>query len=509
VVDTTNPVVADDGYCSLVEAITNANGDAAVCADCPAGSGPDIVELGQKATYTLVEVNNTAVGPNGLPVVTSQILINGHDSTILRDIGAPVFRIFSVGTTGNLELVDLAIRNGNPGGTYFGGAVYNHGGTTQLVRTEIMENTSQCGGGLHNRSGTMTVLDSVISQNAGYYGGGICTNAKWADALLVIENTLITDNISTSEGGGIQSVREEALGWMSTVHVTGSTVSHNSSGAFSGGITSEGDITLVDSTISGNHTGDAAGGLYVVRGTATIKRSTITGNTVETTADIGGAGGGVLVNDATATISNSTISGNHALGAATSGEYSGRGGGVYLAGYGADTVVTIEDSTICDNTADVTGGGIAVQRLGGTDPIEVTLRNTVVAANLDHGAALPGNCSEELGATVKSENFNLADDLTCNLFDPDDLVVADVMLGPLAAYGGPTLSHRPMPGSPAIDSGDDALCPDTDQRGNLRPWDGDGDGVVHCDRGAIEFGAPHFYDGFESGDTAGWSAAVP
>jgi hypothetical protein len=38
--------------------------------------------------------------------------------------------------------------------------------------------------------------------------------------------------------------------------------------------------------------------------------------------------------------------------------------------------------------------------------------------------------------------------------------------------------------------------------------DGDGDGQVHCDRGAIELG-PIFYNGFESGDTEGWSNTVP
>ncbi len=44
-VTTTNPVVAADGQCSLIEAIDNANADAATHADCPAGSGADVIEL--------------------------------------------------------------------------------------------------------------------------------------------------------------------------------------------------------------------------------------------------------------------------------------------------------------------------------------------------------------------------------------------------------------------------------------------------------------------------------
>jgi hypothetical protein len=141
--------------------------------------------------------------------------------------------------------------------------------------------------------------------------------------------------------------------------------------------------------------------------------------------------------------------------------------------------------------------------------VELELRNTVVAENLEAGGAIPGNCVEESPAIVSSLDFNLADDLTCNLVETDDLVVADVMLAPLADNGGPTMTHLPETGSPAIDSGDDLLCSAVDQEGNIRPWDGDDDGQVHCDRGAVELGAPFFADGFETGDTNGWSNATP
>ncbi|MCI0394415.1 MAG: hypothetical protein L0332_35025 [Chloroflexi bacterium] len=43
-----------------------------------------------------------------------------------------------------------------------------------------------------------------------------------------------------------------------------------------------------------------------------------------------------------------------------------------------------------------------------------------------------------------------------------------------------------MPGSPAIDIGDPDTCPITDQRGEHRPADGDGDGHAICDIGAFE-----------------------
>jgi len=52
--------------------------------------------------------------------------------------------------------------------------------------------------------------------------------------------------------------------------------------------------------------------------------------------------------------------------------------------------------------------------------------------------------------------------------------------------GGPTETHALLPGSPAIDAGDNTACPATDQRGWARPADGDGDGTAVCDIGAVE-----------------------
>jgi len=173
-----------------------------------------------------------------------------------------------------------------------------------------------------------------------------------------------------------------------------------------------------------------------------------------------------------------------------------------------DTLVVIEDSTICDNTAENVGGGVSAYRFVGSMAVEVELRNTIVAENLEQGAAVLGNCIAAAPAVISSADFNLADDVTCNFVGVDDLVVADVMLTPLGDHGGPTWTHAPENASPAVDSGDDALCQDVDQRGVPRPLDGDGDGTATCDRGAVESGVL-MMDGFETGDISGWSSAVP
>ena len=114
-------------------------------------------------------------------------------------------------------------------------------------------------------------------------------------------------------------------------------------------VSSSGDLTVVDTTISGGYMYDAlyGGGVFRVDGgELTIDSSTLEGNATRS------YGGAIFVyDDGTLTITNgSTISGNTAF----------RGGGVYS--YDSDT--TIEDSSVSGNYADRTGGG--VQARGGS-----------------------------------------------------------------------------------------------------------------------------------------------
>src|SRR5262249_36341377 len=50
-------------------------------------------------------------------------------------------------------------------------------------------------------------------------------------------------------------------------------------------------------------------------------------------------------------------------------------------------------------------------------------------------------------------------------FHETDLLNVDPLLGPLKDNGGPTLTHALLPGSPAIDAGDNSDAPEWDQRG--------------------------------------------
>jgi hypothetical protein len=85
--------------CTLRDAITAANEDK-VTGGCVAGMGADTIVLEAGATYVLTAVDNDSFGPNGLPVITSDIEIEGNGARIERSREAPAFRLLYIGDTG-------------------------------------------------------------------------------------------------------------------------------------------------------------------------------------------------------------------------------------------------------------------------------------------------------------------------------------------------------------------------------------------------------------------------
>ena len=68
-VTTNNPNIIADGQCSLIEAIVNANNDAATFPDCPAGSGADTIVLPANANVTLSAVQVLGTANSATPSV--------------------------------------------------------------------------------------------------------------------------------------------------------------------------------------------------------------------------------------------------------------------------------------------------------------------------------------------------------------------------------------------------------------------------------------------------------
>jgi CSLREA domain-containing protein len=222
-----------------------------------------------------------------------------------------------------------------------------------------------------------------------------------------------------------------------------------------GGIAnSGGTLSITNSTFSNNaaHNENVAtdGGAIsnTITGTVNIENSTFSNNN--------GANGGGIKNWGILEILNSTFSGNTA---------ELHGGAINNAG-----TTTVTNGTFSENGG-TTGAGI-FNGIGDT----LNIINTIIANSVT------GNDCNNLG-TIGTNSSNLIETGNCDATFPDD----DPNLGALADNGGPTQTHALLQGSIAIDNGDLAACPETDQRGVPRPQ---GNG---CDIGAYEKDLSYFY----------------
>ena len=251
----------------------------------------------------------------------------------------------------------------------------------------------------------------------------------------LFDSLIIRNGYTIVQGGGIYNE--------GTLTISNSKLLDNSSAIYGGAIISRGTLIISDSTLSGNSAHDYAG-VANWNGTLTITNSEISGNSA--TRD-----GGGIHNAGVLTVTNSTFSGNSAS----------YGGGVYNE-FGT---MTITNSTFSGNSASL-GGGIA-------NYSDITLINTIVANSPIGGDCLNGN------GTMIADTYNFDTDGSCdNAMQKSPL---EINLASLADNGGSTQTFALLAGSHAIDSGNDANCPATDQRGVARPQGNS------CDIGAFEY----------------------
>jgi CSLREA domain-containing protein len=311
------------------------------------------------------------------------------------------------------------------------------------IRNGLADGGDDPGGGIRNE-GELVLNDSVVRDNSsptldgdGDGGGGIYNLGT-----LTLNRSTVSDNFGAF-GGGIANV-----GSGSEMDVNRSTISGNTSGFDGGGIFNTATLKLNASTVSSNSAGTWGGGIYSSTGS-----------------------------DGVANINNSTISGNFA--STDSNFQDGDGGGLYLEGTNGIWHSTITNNDILHS--DETGNGVASEGSTGT----VTyVTSTIISGNADNSdVALDGDTN-----SYSSKGYNLVGGGNAiGAFDgPRDLTeVTDPLLGPLAHNGGPTRTHALLPGSRAIDSAGPSP-PATDQRGETRPQDGNGDGSATADIGSFE-----------------------
>ena len=215
------------------------------------------------------------------------------------------------------------------------------------------------------------------------------------------------------------------------------------------------DLTLSNVAIKGNHAA-SGGGLYVGGATVRLDRCDVSGNNADY------YGGGIQsYADADVTVTDSTISGNtaarHAGAIASDGYHltlinsTVSGNSAAFAGAIAAYSMVLNNCTISQNSTSPDEGGVgaAVQHV-----VSLTASNSVIAANAG-------------GDIFNDIAYGPIPDISNHNFIGDDHPGVDPLLGALADNGGPTQTMALLPGSPLINAGnpDFAAPPEHDQRG--------------------------------------------
>ncbi len=312
------------------------------------------------------------------------------------------------------------------------------------------------------QTATVTLTSFVIAD--GYtsvfltgraYGAGLFNDGTvTVNQLSFVHNQALSTR-ALSNGGAVYNSHR--------LIVNNSSFSNNSASFGGGVIVNYGQAAISGSSFTGNASGDYGngggyGGAIENQGEMRVENSTFFSNRA---SSLGGGYGGAIYNAAALTVTNSTFSANIAginRNSPQNGAILNQGEiWIYNSTFSGNSPPSVKDSNLSYGTPNARS---------------FHLYNTIIA-NSNGGADCAG---------MPTTNINtLIEDGSCNA-----TFSGDPLLGPLVDYGGSTLTHALLPGSPAIDAGDDTTCLATDQRGIVRPFDGNSDGAAVCDIGAYE-----------------------
>lgn len=256
--------IPDGDVSALIGAIKAANDNAR----------PDTIHLATGGVYALVDADNDTIGPNGLPAITGEVIINGNGATIERSPAAetPAFRLVHVSATGTLTAFDTTFRGGvAPDGD--GGGLHNDGGVLSLVGGAVIQCTSAVrGGGIFNEGGQTTLRSVLVAGNDADRGGGLyndlgrmelttCTIAQNLSFIalavyntgdLKVTNCTLTENSAPEDDRSITLANDGGL--LSLVHCTLSRNQHPALDSFN-----EAETSISNTIIANAFGGDCAG----------------------------------------------------------------------------------------------------------------------------------------------------------------------------------------------------------------------------------------------------------
>ena len=348
------------------------------------------------------------VAKGELRVTNSMSIVGGSGTAIDGQSGTRVFNLGSSTTNPAVDISDLTVQNGGTGssdggGIYadyaavtltnvlvkggdaaYGGGIYSaYYASLWLVNSVVDSNAAtDYGGGLY-LDGSASITDSTVSNNtagrgAYGYGGGMYISS----GQVTLDNTTVSGNSSGYEGGGIYT--DEVL------RMTGGSLSNNlveggsSHSAYGAAIDNESTASLTGVTIAGNtaHGTYVEGGVIYNSGAFSLVNSTITGTTA-TVGNVGSIDGGVISNDGeNFTMQGGSISGT-TNGVAGTPAYI-YGGVLYSYEPSTLTGVSISNTTNHGDNSYVEGG-VAYQSSYSLNASGTSVANTTNTSNQIYG----------------------------------------------------------------------------------------------------------------------------
>lgn len=398
-----------------------------------------------------------------------------HRASTLLAILTALFAVALPGTASAVTVTSIA---DNPSNQPLIPGTLRHAIATAPNNDTITFANSLKGKTITLKGGQLVLDRSLTIQGLGV--DRLAVSGANASRVFLIANTAVIADLTITKGNGtgvdalgIPSTNGGAIlssGVLTLVRcaVKSSRAAGNGGGMFNSGTGNE----ATECTFANNAAARDGGGICNAQDLR-IQRCAIFSNTA------GGSGGGVQDSGTTDYI-NTTIACNTAAGS---------GGGLNDNG----ATINVFNCTISQNTAAV-GGGLAVPMFGSS----TLLRNSIIAGNNPAGPSQPApdvsdvfiDPSFGVGVLISAGRNLVGNTVGAypGSFLGTDLLNVNPMLGPLKDNGGITLTMELLPGSPAIDAGNNANVPPgvtTDQRGTFSR-------IVNgtVDIGAFEYVAP-------------------
>lgn len=401
-----------------------------------------------------------------------------------------------VSNYGSLSLTDCLVQGNSDSAifTFYSYAdtmpIYDPLPQVHVARCIFRDNQGAFNGAAIYSAGAVEITDSLFENNEATNGGAIYTTGGAGvtpQGDITIVNGRFLNNTGINQGGAIRS-RWSRIHISDTLFI-GNQTTNTSSSSQGGALAAQSWVTVTNSYLRDNSAYYAGGALAnggnwnldVDPAITSISRSAFFSNTAQ-------YGGGITF-AGTGWVSNSTFSENEAAE---------DGGGILIAAQsdGLITSVTLTGNK-ADSDGDNSGVGGGLHLSGGLwqNPGEFAIENSIVAGN----SAFAGPDCQAASGNGQSLGYNLfGDSSDCGVVTvATDLAgTPGAALDPLLDVVTPIESHTavriPLPGSPAIDSGN---CTAPDQRGEPRPV---------CDRGAAEWTAPRTFLVNDTGAASDW-----